>query len=191
MRKAVLLGLVVIFGVLSVSAVALANRGKGHKNGNGKNFSARLNGWEEDPSQVTTGSGSFRATIISPTQIDFRLSYEDLETVAPANTVLFAHIHIGSRHESGGVSAFLCGGGGQPACPAGPSGSITGTIAAANIVALPAQGVEAGNFADLIRAMRKGETYANVHTATRAPGGEVRGQIRKGGKGVRDDDDDD
>jgi hypothetical protein len=192
MRKAVILGLVVIFGVLTISAVALADRGKGKGNGNGKNFSARLNGWEEDPSQVTTGTGRFRATIVNPTQIDFTLSYENLETVAPANTVLFAHIHIGGRSESGAVSAFLCGGGGQPACPVGPSGSITGTILAANIVASgAAQGVEAGNFVDLIRAMRKGETYANVHTATRAPGGEIRGQLKKGGKGARNDDDDD
>jgi hypothetical protein len=30
----------------------------------------------------------------------------------------------------------------------------------------------------------------NVHTATRAPGGEIRGQLKKGGRG-RDDDDDD
>lgn len=192
MRKAVLLGLVIVFGVLSITAVALADRGKGKGNSNGKNFAARLNGWEEDPSQVTTGRGSFRATAVNTTRIDFTLSYENLE----ATNVLFAHIHIGSRHESGAVSAFLCGGTTQPACPAGPSGSITGTIEAADIVAtgLP-QGVEPGNFADLLRAMRRGETYANVHTAPRAPGGEVRGQIKKGGKGVGhgngDDDDDD
>jgi hypothetical protein len=191
MRKAVLLGLVALLGVLTISAVAFAGRGKGNGNGNGKNFSARLNGWEEDPSQVTTGTGRFRATAMNTTAINFELSYEGLE----ATNVLFAHIHIGSRHESGAISAFLCGGTTQPACPAGPAGSITGTIAADDIVASGApQGVEAGNFADLLRAMRKGETYVNVHTSPRAPGGEVRGQIKKGGNGVgggNDDDDDD
>lgn len=188
MRKAVLLGLVVIFGVLTISAVALADRGKGKGNGNGKNFSARMDGWQEDPSQVTTGTGRFRATIVSPTQIDFMLSYEGLQ----ATNVLFAHIHIGGRSESGAVSAFLCGGGGQPACPVGPSGSFTGTIAAANIVASGAvQGVGAGDFPNLIRAIRKGETYANVHTSPREPGGEIRGQIKKGGRGADNDDDDD
>jgi hypothetical protein len=190
MRKAVILGLVVIFGVLTISAVALADRGKGKGNGNGKNFSARLNGWEEDPSQVTTGTGRFRATAVAgpPQRIDFTLSYENLE----GTNVVQAHIHIGSRHESGAISAWLCGGTTQPACPAGPSASITGTIEAADITASGApQGVEAGNFADLLRAMRKGETYANVHTAPRAPGGEIRGQVKKGGKGVRNDDDDD
>jgi CHRD domain len=190
MRKAVLLGLVALLGVLTISTVALADRGKGKGNGNGKNFSAKLNGWEEDPSQVTTGTGRFRATATNTTSIAFELSYEALE-----GPVVQAHIHIGSRHESGAISAFLCGGTTQPACPVGPAGSITGTIAADDIVATGApQGVEAGNFADLLRAMRKGETYANVHTAPRAPGGEVRGQIKKGGNGVgggNGDDDDD
>jgi hypothetical protein len=190
MRKAVLLGLVALLGVLTISAVAFAGRGKGNGNGNGKNFSARLNGWEEVPSQVTTGTGRFRATA-NTTSIAFELRYEALEGA----TVAQAHIHVGSRHENGGISAWLCGGTTQPACPAGPTATVTGTIEAADITAaVPDQGVEAGNFADLLRAMRKGETYANVHTTPRAPGGEVRGQIKKGGNGVgggNGDDDDD
>jgi CHRD domain len=192
MRKAVLLGLVIVFGVLSITAVALADRGKGKSNGNGKNFAARLNGWEEVPSQVTTGRGSFRATAVNTTRIDFVLRYESLE-----GAVSQAHIHIGSRHENGGVSAWLCGGTTQPPCPPAPA-TVTGTIEANDITpTVPDQGVEAGNFVDLLRAMRRGETYANVHTTPRAPGGEIRGQIKKGGKGVGngngngDDDDDD
>ena len=39
------------------------------------------------------------------------------------------------------------------------------------------QGVEAGSFAELVRAIRAGYTYVNVHT-TRWPGGEIRGQIK-------------
>jgi CHRD domain len=188
MRKAVLLGLVVIFGVLAVSAVALADRGKGKGNGNGKNFSARLNGWEEDPSQVTTGTGRFRATA-NTTSIAFELRYEDLE----GTNVAQAHIHIGSRHESGGIAAWLCGGTTHPACPAGPTATVTGTIEANDIVVTTPinQGIEPGDFAGLLRAMRKREAYVNVHTVPRAPGGEVRGQVKKGGKGVRNGDDDD
>lgn len=181
MRKVVILGLAVMLGVLGVSAVALADRGKGKGNGNGKHFSAKLNGWEEDPSQVTTGRGSFKARVVSATQIDFTLKYRNLEDT----NVVQAHIHIGSRHETGGISAWLCGGTTQPACPAGPTATVNGTIEAADITGPAGQGVEPGNFADLLRAMRKGETYANVHTAPRAPGGEIRGQIR--GKHDHDD----
>jgi hypothetical protein len=182
MRKLVLLGLAVVVGVLAVSAVAFA--GRGHGKGDAKSFSARLNGWEEDPSQVTTGTGSFKAKVVSATQISFTLKYRNLEDT----NVVQAHIHIGSRHESGGISAWLCGGTTQPACPAGPTATVTGTIEAADITGPAGQGVEPGNFADLLRAMRKGETYANVHTSPRAPGGEIRGQIR-GHHGGDDDDD--
>ena len=171
MRKFVLLGLAVVVGVLAVSAVAFADRGHGKGD---KDFSARLNGWEEDPSQVTTGTGSFKAEVESATQISFRLKYRNLEDT----NVVQAHIHIGSRHESGMISAWLCGGATQPACPAGPTATVNGTIEAADITGPAAQGVEPGNFADLLRAMRKGEAYANVHTSPRAPGGEIRGQIR-------------
>jgi CHRD domain len=180
MKKVVLLGLVAVLGVLGISAVALADRG--HGKGDLKNFSARLNGWEEDPSQVTTGKGSFRAEVVSPTRIDFTLSYKDLE--GPA---FMSHIHIGSRHETGGISAWLCGGTTQPPCPPGPDGEISGTIEAADITGPVGQGVEPGNFADLIRAIRRGETYTNVHTGSagpppsgRAPGGEIRGQNHRG-----------
>lgn len=171
MRRAALLGFAVALGVLSLTAVALADRG----NGNGdRSFSARMDGWQEDPSQVTTGTGSFRAKVESATQISFTLKYENLEDTNVAQ----AHIHIGSRHESGMISAWLCGGTTQPPCPAGPTNTVNGTIETADITGPTSQGVEPGNFADLLRAMRKGETYANVHTSPRAPGGEIRGQIR-------------
>jgi hypothetical protein len=182
MRKVVVLGLVAIFGLLSISTVALAGRGKGKGNGNATSFAAKLNGWEEVPSQVTTGKGSFTAHVASPTRIDFTLRYRNLE----GTNVVGAHIHIGSRHENGGIVAPLCGGATQPPCPAGPTATVNGSIEANDIVAqVPDQGVEPGNFADLLRAMRKGETYTNVHTSPRAPGGEIRGQVHP------DDNDDD
>ena len=75
-----------------------------------------------------------------------------------------------------------------PTCP--QSGTVTGTLTAANMTALAvAQGIAAGEFAELVRAIRAGVTYANVHSAgTGVPanfaGGEIRGQI-----GTHDDDD--
>jgi CHRD domain-containing protein len=46
------------------------------------------------------------------------------------------------------------------------------------------QGLEPGAFDELVRAMRAGFTYANVHS-NRFPAGEIRGQIKPG-----DDDND-
>jgi hypothetical protein len=95
-------------------------------------------------------------------------------------TVTQAHIHIGAPAIAGGISAFLCtnlanGPAGTPACPAAPA-SVTGTITPAQVVGPAAQGVQPGEFAELVRALRAGAAYANVHTTT-FPAGEIRGQI--------------
>ena len=66
---------------------------------------------------------------------------------------------------NGGVAAFLCGGGGKPACPQG-SGTVTGTIVADDVQAIAAQSLAAKDIAALIRAIKAGYTYANVHTRT-------------------------
>ena len=132
---------------------------------------ARLKGFEEVPAVSTAASGKFEAEIDRAAQrIDYELSYSDLE--AP---VLFAHIHLGQRTANGGVAAFLCGGGGKPACP--QSGTVTGTIVPADVVGPAAQGIAPGEFDELVTAIRAGVTYANVHS-DKFPGGEIRGQIR-------------
>ena len=80
--------------------------------------------------------------------------------------VLFAHIHISAPSFNGGVSAFLCGGGGKAACPT-PAGTFTGVIAPADIVGPPLQGINPGEataFEELVRSIRAGYAYANVHT---------------------------
>src|SRR6185295_3760726 len=79
---------------------------------------------------------------------------------------------------TGGVSAFLCGGGSKGACPT-PSGTAEGTIVPADVVGPAGQGIAAGEFAELVRAIRDGYTYANVHT-TKYASGEIRGQIGHG-----------
>ena len=55
---------------------------------------------------------------------------------------------------AGGVAVFLCGGGGKPACPA--SGTVTGTIVAADVVGPAGQGITANEFAEVVRAIRHG-----------------------------------
>jgi hypothetical protein len=71
---------------------------------------------------------------------------------------------------------------GTQTCP--QSGSVSGTIAAADVQAAPTtQQLAAGEILEVVAAIRAGAAYANVHTDI-SPGGEIRGQIgRSGGNG--------
>ncbi len=167
MKKLVLAGLLVLLVAAVAGGYAMA-RGEGKSH-----FKTRLDGWQEDPSQVTTGRGAFRARLVDDDTIEFWLRYENLEGDANA-----AHIHIGSHHETGGVSAWLCGAGGtaQPPCPP-RAGEVHWFVERDDVTGPANQGVEPGNIDDLIRAMRHDEVYVNVHTQNRAPGGEIRGDF--------------
>jgi hypothetical protein len=157
---------------LAGASLALAGAGKGKDDDNG--FSAHLIGFNEVPANNTAGHGDLTVTMTS-TQITFRLVYADLSGPPAA-----AHIHVGQKNVNGGVSVFFCGGGGQPPCPATTSGTVTGTITAANVVGPTAQGFNVGDLAAVERAIKAGVTYANMHTA-KFPAGEIRGQVRRGG----------
>ena len=159
-------------GVAAALAIALVVTGSALAAGGNKTMlkADPLTGYQEGAGVSTIASGSFEATIDEDAStIDYTLSYSGLE--AP---VLFAHIHFGNRFTSGGVSAFLCGGGSKPACP--QQGTVTGTVTAADVIGPTGQGIEPGAFAELVRAMRAGVTYTNVHS-TKFPAGEIRGQI--------------
>jgi hypothetical protein len=135
--------------------------------------SADLIGYQETPQTLSTpGTGSFVAKIDTDAQtIDYTLSYEGLEAPAVA-----AHIHLGARATTGGVIAFLCGGGNKPPCPPA-GGTVEGTITPSDVIGPTGQGIAPGEFAEVVRAIRNGAVYANVHSTLR-PSGEIRGQIR-------------
>ena len=80
---------------------------------------------------------------------------------------------------------FLCGGGSQPACPAATSGTISGTIMAANVTGPTSQGIAAGDLTSALEAVREGNAYANMHSQM-FPLGEIRGQVRRGDRGERE-----
>ena len=143
-----------------------------------KRISEILTGYEETPSAVsTTGNGSFTARISKDgSRIDWELSYADLE-----GAVQQSHIHFGQKSVTGPISVFLCtnlgnGPAGTQPCPAPPA-TISGTITAADVTNLANErGISAGEMEELVKAMRAGVTYVNVHS-TRWPGGEIRSQI--------------
>ena len=147
-----------------------------------RRFKGSLTGYEEVPAVSTVASGDFKGAVSKDeSSIDYELSYSDLE-----GDVTMAHIHFGQAGVNGGVSVWLCGNPGPgvnpplgtPACPPDPA-LVSGTITAANVVGPANQGIAIGEFAELVRAMREGKTYANVHT-TKFPGGEVRSQLGPG-----------
>ncbi|HEX6994708.1 MAG TPA: CHRD domain-containing protein [Gammaproteobacteria bacterium] len=148
-----------------------------------RRVAARLDGVCEVPSISTTAQGTFTAEIDDEGRlIVWTLTYQDLS--APVQQ---AHIHFGERHTNGGISAFLCSNlGNAPAatqaCPE-TTATINGTITPELIVGPAEQGIGAGEIEELIRGIRSGAAYVNVHTMT-FPAGEIRGQV----VGADDDD---
>jgi CHRD domain len=138
-------------------------------------FTSSMSGGEEAaPAAISTGAHGFFIGSLNDaeTQLDYSMLYFNLE----GGALLFAHIHFGQPGVSGGVAAFLCGGGGKPACP--PSGTlISGSIVAADVVGPAGQGIAPGEFSELVRAMKAGLAYSNVHTQN-FQSGEIRGQIK-------------
>ena len=144
------------------------------------NFGARLRGLEEVPSISTLAQGFFLGTLnAAGTALDYTIVYFDLQ-----GAVLQSHIHVGQSGVNGGVVLFFCtnlappaGVPVPPACPSGPGiNTVSGTLTAANVITVAAQGIGAGEFSEIIRAMRAGNSYANVHSDL-FPGGEIRGQV--------------
>ena len=148
--------------------------------GSGKRrLKADLRGFNEVLTVSSAARGSFQATLSADeTSIEYRLRFWDLE-----GSVTQAHIHLGAHHTNGGVSVWLCGTAalpgpaGTPDCGGPQEGDVTGTLTMAQVVGPAGQGIAAGEFEELVRAIRGGVTYANVHS-TLFTGGEIRGQIR-------------
>jgi hypothetical protein len=159
---AVALGMVLL--VLGIGSYAVAGGGNNDFRG------SPLNGYEENPDVSTVASGSFEARLSGDGKsLHYKLSYSGLEGAVTAS-----HVHFGKPAVNGGVSYFLCNGPSTPACPA--AGTVEGDIDAADVIGPTGQGIEVGNFAEILAAMRAGHTYANVHS-TKWPGGEIRAQI--------------
>ncbi|HEY3180484.1 MAG TPA: CHRD domain-containing protein [Casimicrobiaceae bacterium] len=175
-----------VFVVLATSVAAAPALAHGKST-----FATTLSGYNETPSTLNSpASGSFIAKISKDElSISYTLSYSDLPT-----NVLQAHIHFGRPGLSGGVVLFLCTNLAPPAgvptpppCPL-TSGSVSGTLTSADVIAVAGQGIDPGaaGFAEMINALRNGAAYANVHS-TQRPGGEIRGPLGK----VPDDDEED
>jgi hypothetical protein len=169
-RRVLVLGLA-LAGAFIASAMVVRAAGpfKGH---------AQLSGYQEVPTLSSPASGSFDVEISKDgNSLSYTLSYEGIAT-----NVLFAHIHIGRPAVNGGVMVFLCTNAAPPAgvpvpppCPQG-GGSVSGSLTAADVLAVAASNVAANDFAAVVDALRAEAGYANVHSAAN-PGGQLRGQV--------------
>ena len=158
------LGVPLLLALAALSGSAQSNR---------RVVNADLTGYQEVPAVSSTGTGKFRARL-DDASIQFELTYSDLE-----GTVQQAHIHIGQPGVTGGIMIYFCSNLanpplGTPPCP--QSGTVTGTRMAADVIGPAGQGIAPGEFEEVLRAIRSGNTYANVHTA-KHPGGEIRGPV--------------
>jgi hypothetical protein len=180
--------------IVGFSAAATADNGR-----NDDRFAARLSGYNEvhfiaAPTPALRGavstqaSGTFRADIDDNAQtIHYELSFQDLEA-----DVTQSHIHFGQRHTVGAIVVWLCQTAGTPApaavasvtpqCGGPRANTVSGTITPAQVLTATGQGIDAGEFDEVVRAIRAGAAYANVHSALFPPG-EIRGQIRDGDRG--------
>lgn len=152
-----------------------------------------LIGYNETPLTINSpGSADFKARISADgTAIDYEMTYQNL-----SSTVLQSHIHFGRPAITGGIVLFLCTNlGNAPAtvptpqaCPETNPATISGTLTAANVIALPVtcptpttcsgQAIDSGaaGLGEMIKAIRDGAAYVNIHT-TNHPSGEIRARL--------------
>jgi len=202
--------------------------------GYAEEFSARLSGFNEIgsipttvtvppipsvPSPALTVTTSYTGAVLSDGRgtakldldrnagtIAYTLTYSNVGTTPPkTGTVLFAHIHFGKSHDSGGILVFFCTnvkftgtGPTPPSCNTDSSGSgtVSGMWTKDNVQAIMGQNVQAGDFDALVDALESNTAYANIHTTSSPPtgmpdnafpGGEIRGQCRSEDREHRED----
>lgn len=133
----------------------------------------------------STGSGRLKLKIDRRnSEIHYELSYDFPDAAATplvgTKFVNQAHLHFGQKHTTGGIAVWLCQADNRapttdiPECPS-PSGTVTGTIIPAHVIALPLQGFPS-DFDALVDALLNSAIYANVHTDRFGPG-EIRGHV--------------
>src|SRR5688500_10678744 len=104
-RRALVGMAIVVTGLLAAgTTVGVTASADGDDRNGSRVITVRLSGYQEDPAALyTTGTGKLRIVIAEGTQtIDYTLTYASLEGI-----VTHAHIHLGGRGQSGGISAFL------------------------------------------------------------------------------------
>jgi hypothetical protein len=140
------------------------------------NVKGNLSGYQEVPAISSDAAGRFEAKVSKgDSPIRYELKYRGVPEVTQA------HLHFGQTAVNGGIVVFICtnvgGPPGTPECPPGRA-TVTGTATSEDVIGgAAAQGIAAGELAEVKDAIRAGAVYANVHTEG-FPNGEIRAQLR-------------
>jgi hypothetical protein len=148
----------------SFIAAAFALAACGGSSGPATHFGATMNGANEVPAKTTAATGTATYTI-NGTTVDYTVTWTGLSGNATAG-----HMHVGTPDVAGQVVVPFT------AIPKTASGNYTFSFTAADVQAATGGTVSVAknDYAALIAAMRAGNTYTNIHTATNT-GGEIRG----------------
>ena len=140
----------------SYSADDSSTSGQGNQGGTVR---ALLTGYQEVPAVSSQGIGQFSAQLSDDkTKINFKLQWKNLEGA----TIAKADLHFGQFSVNGDVVAPLCGTGATLATCGDPaSGSIEGSIGAADILGPKVQGIDPAEttvLAEVLKAIIGGNT---------------------------------
>ena len=155
--------------LLTIALLAAVGGMAANSGDDDREFKAVLSGANEVPTPIVTaasGKAEFEVNR-DQTKIKFELTIRNATNILGAAG---AHIHCAPAGQNGVVVAFLAG-----PVTGGFDGKveIEATLPDANVIAGSACGT---TVADLVEAMRAGNTYVNAHS-TAHPTGEIRGQI--------------
>lgn len=154
MKRIRLLMLVVLAAFFAVSTGYAAEH----------SFKAKLTPKEEvaKPDAKSSGKAEFKLSKDGK-ELTYKLHVKDVVDVSAA------HIHVGKKGENGPPIVGLFSG--------GKKGKFSGVLSEGKVSGNELMGDYKGKFDELVKLLRSGDTYVNVHT-DKYPDGEIRGQIK-------------
>lgn len=154
MKRIRLLMLVVLAAFFAVSTGYAAEH----------SFKAKLTPKEEvaKPDVKSSGKAEFKLSKDGK-ELIYKLHVKDVVDVSAA------HIHVGKKGENGPPIVGLFSG--------GKKGKFSGVLSEGKVSGNDLMGDYKGKFDELVKLLRSGDTYVNVHT-DKYPDGEIRGQIK-------------
>lgn len=127
-------------------------------------FKAKLTPKEEvaKPNAKSSGKAEFKLSKDGK-ELTYKVYVKDIVDVNAA------HIHVAKKGENGPPIVGLLS--------TGKKGKFSGVLSEGKITGQDLLGDHKGKFDELVKLMKSGDTYVNVHTDAN-PDGEIRGQIK-------------